>query len=91
MQPNGQHLHEHVLKASVFKQACTRSRKPGANASRHIEETRWESGTFLRDDKPSQSHTSTGMLGKQRVGEMRGRREGLWGQETRDEERLSLH
>lgn len=42
-----------------------RTRKPGANASRHIEEPRWESGTFLRDDKPSQSHTSTGMLGKQ--------------------------
>lgn len=42
-----------------------RSRKPGANASRQIGGTRWESRTFLRDDKPSQSHTSTGMLGKQ--------------------------
>lgn len=41
------------------------SRKPGANVSRQIGGTRWESRTFLRDDKPSQSHTSAGMLGKQ--------------------------
>lgn len=40
--------------------------------------TRWESRTFLRDDKPSQSHTSTGMLGKQTgcLGEMQ---RGRWG------------
>lgn len=77
------------------------SRKPGANASRQIGGTRWESKTFLRDDKPSQSHTSTGMLGKQTgsVGgwfETQGGRWGLemsvqGGRETRDEERVSLH
>lgn len=52
------------------------SRKPGANASRQIGGTRWESRTFLGDDKPSQSHTSTGMLGKQTgwVGGMQGGR-----------------
>uniref|UniRef100_A0AAV2LP51 Uncharacterized protein n=1 Tax=Knipowitschia caucasica TaxID=637954 RepID=A0AAV2LP51_KNICA len=28
--------------------------------------TSWESGTFLQDDKPSQSHSGAGMLGKHR-------------------------
>lgn len=78
MQPNGHHLHEHFFffKASIsnvclpvcvwaFECVHVQSRKPGANASRQIGGTRWESGTFLRDDKPSQSHTSRGMLGKQ--------------------------
>lgn len=52
---------------SVCLRVCVhvQSRKPGANASRQIRGTRWESRTFLWDDKPSQSHTSTGMLGKQ--------------------------
>lgn len=66
--------------------------------------TRWESGTFLGDDKPSQSHTSTGMLGKQTgwasgcdagwedelaKGENR-EREGAR-HEMQNEEKLSLH
>ena len=104
MQPNGHHLHEHIFLKASISSVCVcvhvQSRKPGANASRQIGGTRWESRTFLRDDKPSQSHTSTGMLGKQtRVGGWdAGWEAGRWemseqeeGRDTRDEERVSLH
>lgn len=117
MQPNGHHLHEHIfLKASISRawpraHACMRvyvCRVGNQEQMLHAKSggTRWESRTFLGDDKPSQSHTSTGMLGKQtgwasgcdagwedelaKGGKREREREGAR-HEMQNEEKLSLH